>query len=180
MNDRLLIPARRWWVLLLRGVVAIAVGVAAFAWPGLTIAILILLFGAFILFDGITAIIDAIRYRDTVQNWWLWLLVGVLGVVVGLMTLSWPGLTSVVLIGFIAAWSILGGILRIVAAIELRKQVKGEWLLILSGTLSVLFGVAIIAVPHAGILSIAWLIGFWAIAFGTLFVLLAFRLKSQN
>jgi uncharacterized membrane protein HdeD (DUF308 family) len=180
MNDRLLIPARLWWVLLLRGVVAIAVGVAAFAWPGLTIAILILLFGAFILFDGITAVIDAIRYRDTVQNWWLWLLDGVLGVVVGLMTLSWPGLTSVVLIWFIAAWSILGGILRIVAAIELRKQVKGEWLLILSGALSVLFGVAIIAVPHAGILSIAWLIGFWAIAFGTLFVLLAFRLKSQN
>lgn len=180
MNDHLLIPSRNWWVLLLRGLVAIAAGVAAFVWSGLTIAVLVMLFGAFILFDGITAVIDAIRYRNNVQKWWLWLLDGVLGVVVGLMTLSWPGLTAVVLIWFIAFWSILGGLLRIMAAIQLRKMIEGEWLLILSGVLSVLFGLAIIAVPHAGILSIAWLIGFWAIAFGVLFVLLAFRLRPET
>lgn len=80
----------------------------------------------------------------------------------------------------VAVWAILGGALRIFAAIQLRKQIEGEWILIVSGLLSIAFGVAIIALPHAGLVSIAWIIGFWALAFGVLFVLLAFRLRKAT
>lgn len=171
--------ARNWWVLLLRGIAAIIFGIAAFAWPGLTISVLILIFGAFVLFDGVSGVIDAIRFRDERPNWGLWLLEGILGVVVGLAMLLMPGLTAIFMIGLIAAWSIIGGVLRIIAAIQLRREIEGEWFLILSGVLSVLFGIAILVLPTAGLLSIAWLIGFWAIAIGVLFILLAFRLRKR-
>lgn len=180
MQDAMNFLSRNWWLLLLRGIAAIAFGLATFAWPGLTLSVLIMFFGAYILFDGIVGVIDALRYRDGVDNWWFWLLESILGVVVGLLTLLMPGVTAFVLLVFIAAWSILGGLFRIIAAIQLRKKIDGEWLMVLSGLLSVLFGVAIIALPHAGLVSIAWLIGFWAIAFGILFVLLAFKLRKAG
>ncbi len=178
MDNTLDFLARNWWILLMRGIAAILFGIAAFAWPGLTLSVLVIIFGAYILADGLIGVIDAIRYRDQMDNWWFWLLEGVLGIVVGVLTLFMPGITALILLGFVAAWSILGGILRIVAAIQLRKKIKGEWFMILSGVLSILFGVAIIALPHAGLLSIAWIIGFWAIAIGVVFVLLAFRLRN--
>lgn len=180
MDTPLTFLARNWWVVLARGVVAILFGLAAFAWPGLTVAALILMLGAFVLADGIIGTIDAIRYRNEMENWWFWLLDGIVGIIAGALMLFMPGITAVLLLGFVAAWAVLGGILRIVAAIQLRKKIEGEWFMIASGALSIVFGVALIAVPNAGLMSIAWLIGFWAIAFGVLFVLLSFRLRTAG
>ncbi|MCX7564991.1 HdeD family acid-resistance protein [Sulfitobacter sp. F26169L] len=180
MENAMNFLTRNWWLLLLRGIAAILFGLATFVWPGLTISVLIIMFGAYILLDGIIGVVDALRYREGVDNWWFWLFESILGIVVGLLTLFMPGITALVLLMFVAAWSILGGVLRIVAAIQLRKKIEGEWIMVLSGVLSIVFGVAIIALPHAGLVSIAWLIGFWAIAFGILFIMLAFRLRKAG
>lgn len=171
---------RNWWLLLVRGIAAILFGVAAFAWPGATVAILVIMFGAYVLIDGIFGIVDSIRYRDRLNRWWLWLLDGVLGVVVGALTLFMPGVTAVVLLMFIAAWAIVGGVLRIIAAIQLRREIEGEWLLGLGGALSILFGILLIVMPGAGIMSLVWLIAIWAITFGVLFIVLAFQLRKAG
>ena len=168
---------RNWWVPLVRGIAAILFGIAAFVWPGLTVAALVLLFGAYVLVDGVFGVIDSIRYRNRIANWGWWLLDGVLGIVVGALTLFMPGVSAFVLLMFIAGWAIVGGVLRIVAAIQLRKRIEGEWLLVLSGVLSVLFGVLLVVLPGAGILSLVWLIGFWAVLFGVTLIALAFRLR---
>lgn len=180
MDDLMSFLSRNWWLLLLRGVLAILFGVAAFVWPGLTVAILVMFFGAYILLDGIVGVVDSIRYRAQIKNWWLWLLEGVLGVVVGGLTLLMPGVTAFVLLMFVAAWAIVGGILRIIAAIELRKKIEGEWLMALGGVISVLFGIALVVLPSAGILSLIWLIGLWAVLIGVILVVLAFRLRRAG
>lgn len=178
MEDALKLMARNWWILLVRGLAAILFGITAIVWPALSLSVMVMLFGAYILVDGVFSMFDAIRARNSVDNWWLWLLEGLLGVAMGLLTLFMPGITALLLLAFVAVWSILGGVLRIATAIQLRKKIQGEWVLIFSGVLSILFGIAIVALPHAGLVSIAWLIGFWAIVFGVVFVLLAFRLRK--
>ena len=180
MDTYLTFLERNWWFLLIRGIAAIIFGIAAFAWPGMSIALLVMVFGAYVLVDGVMGVIDSIRYRDRLSNWWLWLLEGVLGVAVGLLTLLMPGVTAYLLVIFIAAWSIIGGILRIVAAINLRKEIEIEWFLALGGAVSVLFGVLLMVVPAAGSLSLGWLIGMWAVLLGALFVMLAFRLRAAG
>lgn len=178
---------RRWWLLLVRGIAAILFGIAAilfgiaaFAWPGLTLAMLVLLLGAYALVDGVFGVADSIRYRDRIDNWGLWLLEGILGVAVGVLTLLMPGISAFVLLMVVAGWAIAGGVLRIVAAIQLRKRIEGEWLLALSGALLALFGILLVVAPVAGILSLAWLIGAWAIVFGIVLVVLAFRLRGAG
>lgn len=171
---------RNWWLLLVRGVAAILFGVAAFAWPGLTAAMLVLIFGAYVLIDGIFGVVDSIRYRNRLDHWWLWLLDGLLGVGVGALMLILPGISAFVLLMFIAGWAIVGGILRIIAAINLRREIKGEWFLALGGVLSILFGGLLIVMPGAGIVSLVWLIGLWAVTFGLLFIMLAFRLRKAG
>lgn len=168
---------RNWWVPLVRGLLAILFGVLAFLWPGLTLSVLVIFFGAYALVDGVFAIVSAIRYRDRLERWWLWLIEGLLGVVVGVLTFLWPGLTAFVLLAFIAAWAIVTGTLEIVAAVELRKVIRGEWVLALSGALSIAFGVLLFVWPGPGLLSLAWLIGLYAVLFGIAFVALAFRLR---
>lgn len=180
MNELTQMLSRYWWVLAIRGVGAILFGIAAIIWPGLTLSVLVMFFGAFLLFDGVIGIVDSIRYRAAQSNWWLLLIEGLLGVVIGAITLIMPGVTAYLLLMFVAVWSILGGILRIGAAIRLRDHIQGEWYLAAGGILSILFGGLLIVLPQAGILSLAWLIGFWAIAFGVLFILLAFRLRKAG
>ena len=180
MNDLNSMLSPYWWVLAIRGAGAIAFGVLAVMWPDLTLSLMVMLFGAYILFDGIIGIVDSIRYRSALDNWWLLLVEGIMGLIIGAVTLLMPGITAYLLVLFVATWAILGGILRIVAAIRLRDHIKGEWMLAAGGVLSVLFGALLILAPHAGIVSIAWLIGFWAFAFGVLFVLLGLRLRAAG
>lgn len=167
--------ARDWWVLALRGVIAVLFGIMAFVWPALTLAVLILLWGAFALVEGILAVVAGTRER-----WGSMVLLGVLGIAAGLIALFRPGLTAVALLAVVAAWAILRGAFEIVAAIRLRRELTHEWLLILSGAISIAFGVLVMLFPGAGAISIVWLIGIWAVVTGALLLLLAFRLRRLN
>jgi uncharacterized membrane protein HdeD (DUF308 family) len=171
---------RNWWALALRGVAAILFGILAFAWPGITLFVLVLFFGAYMLVDGIFAIVAAVRAAGEEDRWWLLLIEGILGVLAGLVAFFWPGLTALALLYFIAAWAIVTGIMEIVAAIRLRQEIEGEWALGLSGLLSVIFGILLVVLPApAGLLSLVWLVGAYAVATGVLLLILAFRVRSE-
>jgi uncharacterized membrane protein HdeD (DUF308 family) len=170
--------ARNWWLLLLRGIAAIVFGILAFAWPGLTLLTLILLYGAFALTDGVIAIIAAITGGAPGGRWWL-ALVGVLGIAVGVLTFMLPGMTALILLFTMAGWAVAIGVLQIVGAIRLRKEIDNEWFLILSGAISVLFGLAVMFKPGAGALALVWVIGAYAIIAGALYIGLALRLKKR-
>ena len=171
--------AKNWWLLLLRGIAAIIFGVLAFAWPGLTLLTLILFYGAFALVDGVLAIIAAITGGAPAPRWWL-AIVGLLGIAAGLLTFLMPGLSALVLLFFIAGWAIATGVLQIIGAIQLRKEIDNEWLLILGGVISVLFGVGMMLAPGAGALALVWVIGTYAVIMGVVFVALALRLKKHT
>ena len=173
--------SRNWWALALRGLAAIIFGILAFVWPGITLWALILLFGAYMLVDGVFAIVAAARVAGEAARWWLLLVEGILGVLAGIVAFVWPDLTALALLYFVAAWAIVTGIFEIVGAIRLRREIEGEWALILGGALSVLFGVLLVAVgPGVGLLSLVWLIGVYAVAFGVLLLILAFRVRNER
>lgn len=167
-----------WWLLLLRGLAAVAFGVLAFFWPGLTLEVLVLLWGAYTLADGILALWAAVAARggDTGTRWWL-ALAGVVGIFAGLVAFFYTGITALVLLMFIAAWAIVIGAILIWGAIELRKVLDDAWLLALDGVLAIAFGVFLVARPGAGALAVVWMIGGFAVVFGIIQIVLAFRLK---
>lgn len=170
--------SRNWWTLALRGVLAAALGIAAFTWPGPTLFAFTILFAAYAITDGVFALAAAIVGRPMGRLWWALLAEGLLGIAAGVLTLAWPGLTALAMVYLIAAWAIATGVMEIVAAINLRKEIKGEWLLALSGLLSVGFGLAMALWPASGALAMMWLIGAYAVGFGILMIVLAFRLRS--
>ena len=170
--------ARNWWLLALRGVLAIIFGVLAFIWPGTTLIVLVLMFGAYALVEGIFTIILAFSDQKGKQRWWVMLIEGLVGVAAGIITFLWPGISALALLFVIAAWAIVTGILEIVAAVRLRREIEGEWLLAISGIASIIFGVLMVIWPGAGALAVIWLIGSYAIIFGVLFLFLAFRLRN--
>jgi uncharacterized membrane protein HdeD (DUF308 family) len=169
---------QNWWVIVLRGVCAILFGLAAFMWPGITLAALILLYGAYALVDGVLEVVWAFMKRRTGPFPWGLLLSGLASIVVGVMTFMWPALTALVLLYFIAAWAIIHGVFEIIAAFHLRKELENEWLLALSGILAVLFGILLIAAPGAGALALLWWIGAFAVLIGIVMVILGFKLKG--
>ncbi|MEA2870364.1 MAG: hypothetical protein QOH67_340 [Hyphomicrobiales bacterium] len=171
--------ARYWWLILLRGIAAIIFGVLAFIWPGITLAVLVLFWGAFALVDGILALAHAIMGGNVGSRWWL-ALIGVLGIIVGLLTFLMPGVTALVLLVFIASWAIVLGIFQIAGAIRLRKEIDNEWTLILGGVISVLFGVIMLVAPGAGAIGLIWAIASFAIVFGILLVMAALKLKNHQ
>jgi uncharacterized membrane protein HdeD (DUF308 family) len=172
--------ARHWWAVGLRGLAAIIFGILALVVPNITIIVLIAFFGAYALVDGVIAIYLAIRDRANNHNWG-WLLVeGIAGVLIGIVTFRWPGVTAIVLLAFIAAWAIITGIMEIFQAIELRRVITNEWLLILSGAASVIFGLILIIFPGTGALALVVVIGIYAIIFGILLLVLAWRLRGMQ
>jgi uncharacterized membrane protein HdeD (DUF308 family) len=171
--------ADNWWLLLLRGLAAIAFGVLAFFWPGITLISLTWLWGAYALADGIIALWAAFNAQggDAGPRWWLGLS-GVVSIIAGMLAFYYTGTTTLVLLMFIAVWAIIIGVLQIWGAIALRSVVPNEWLLILNGVLSIAFGVILMAQPSAGALAFVWMIAWYAIVFGVLYIGLALRLKS--
>jgi uncharacterized membrane protein HdeD (DUF308 family) len=170
--------ATNWWALLLRGIAAVLFGLAALFWPGLTLFVLIVFFGAYALVDGILAIVAGIRGSEGRR--WLLLAEGVLGVLAGLITFFWPGMTALFLLFVISAWAIFTGLLKVVMAIFFRREVENAWLMGLSGVLSVLFGVVLAVLPGAGLLSLVWLIGIYALIVGVVLIVLGFRMRGQH
>jgi uncharacterized membrane protein HdeD (DUF308 family) len=170
--------SQNWGWIELRGVAAVIFGVLAFAWPGITLVVLTLFFGAYVLTDGIFALMAAYRRREGRRPVWPLVLVGLLGVAAGATTFLWPEMTALLLLMFIAVWALFIGIFQIAAAIRLRKEIDNEWMLGASGALSVLFGVLMIANPGAGAVALAWMIGAYSIVFGVLLIALGVRLKK--
>ena len=169
---------QNWWMFAVRGVAAVIFGVLALIWPGQTLQALVLVFGAFALVDGIFAVIAGIAARGYFDRWWAVLLEGVAGVVIGLLTFFWPSITALVLLYFIAAWALITGIFEIVAAIQFRRVISNEWMYILGGLLSIVFGVLLFVFPGAGAVSLVWMIGIYAIVFGISEIIFAFRLRG--
>ena len=170
--------AKYWWVFLLRGIFGVLFGVLAFVLPGLTLATLVLVWGAYAFADGIFSLWSAASGSAHGDDRWLVGLQGIIGLAAGIITLIMPGATAIGLLIAIAAWSLVVGVLQIAAAIKLRKEIEGEFWLILSGLISIAFGVFLVARPGAGALSVLWVIATYAIVFGAILIVLAFRVRS--
>jgi uncharacterized membrane protein HdeD (DUF308 family) len=174
--------SRFWWLLLLRGVLAILFGVAAFAWPGLTLVTLVMFFAAYSFVDGVVDVAHAVGHRKEVEHWGLLLIEGLVGIAFGVLAFVAPGLTTlvggVIVALYIAAWAVITGVLRIIMSIRLCKEIEGEWLLGFSGVISILFGLIIMARPIAGVMALVWVIGAWAIVLGIALILFAFKVRK--
>ena len=177
----LIVLARSWQSLALRGLAAVLFGLLTLVWPDVTLLVLVTLFGAYALVDGVAALVAAFRgppearaHRGTL------VLEGLLSVAAGIVAFVWPDITALALLYLIAAWAVVTGILEIVAAVALRRELENEWFLGLMGAASVLFGVLLFARPGAGALTVTWLIGAYAVAFGALLLALAWRLRRET
>ncbi|HEY6335979.1 MAG TPA: HdeD family acid-resistance protein [Alphaproteobacteria bacterium] len=170
--------AKNWWALALRGAAAVLFGILALLWPGLTLDVLILVFGAYALVDGIFAIVAAVRAAGRHERWGAPLLEGIVSILAGVIAVVAPLAAAFGFFLLFVAWTILTGVLEIVAAAKLRREIKGEWLLIVSGVLSILLGIFFAAYPGIAIVTMVWCIGIYAILFGILLLVLAFRLRK--
>ena len=173
--------SQQWWMFLVRGVAAIVFGVLAIVWPGPTIAVLTMLFGAYVMVDGI-AMLVALARGDALARRHAWAVgaMGVLGIVAGIVTFAWPGLTAVSLLSLVALWAIAMGTMQVVAAITLRRAIDGEVWMILGGIASIAFGVLLIAFPGEGLIALTWLVAIWAIVFGVSNLSIAQRLRGLD
>jgi len=169
---------RHWWVPVLRGVAAIIFGIIAFTHPVMAAATLVLFFGAWVLVDGIFRVIGAITHHASDKEWGFDLVIGVVGIIIGLLTFHAPQITALALIIYIAAWALMIGAAEISTAIKLRREIKGEWFLILMGLLSIAFAALLLWNPLAGAAALIWIIAWYAVIFGVLGIFLGFRLRS--
>ena len=172
--------SKNWWLIALRGVLAVIFGILAFIWPELTIGALVILFGVYAILDGAAALVSAISDRTTNSHWWILLIEGLAGIGIGTATFFWPGITAFVLLILIATWAIVTGVMEIIAAFRLREELDGEWALGLGGLASIIFGVLALINPGAGALAIIWFIGAYAILFGGLLIYLGFNLRQTD
>ena len=173
--------ARNWWVFAVRGIAAIAFGVLAFAWPTLTIAVLVALFGAYALVDGVSLLISLVRGDPNARRHaWAVGIMGVVGIIAGIVAFLVPGLTALSLLYVVAFWSIVIGIFQVVAAIRLRREIEGELWLAIGGVIAILFGLYLAIFPGSGLLSLVALVAIWSIIFGISSLLLAFRLREHR
>ena len=169
---------RHWWVPVIRGIAAIVFGIIAFVYPGLTIATLVLFFGAWVLIDGIFRVIGAIGHRGSDPDWGWQIVIGIVGIIVGLLTFHAPQITALALVIYIAAWALMIGATEIAFAIKVRREIKGEWFLILMGLASVIFAILLLWNPIAGAAAVIWLIAWYAVVLGILAIFFGFRLRT--
>lgn len=170
------ITTRTWSELLLRGLVNVLFGVLAFIWPKMTILILVLLFGAYALIEGVMAFIEALRRRY--EHWQFVMFGGIISIIIGILILFWPEITALILVYLIAARAIIMGIMEFVAAARMPQVIRGKWLLIFGGIISVAFGLIIFIRPATGIIAIIWLIALYLTLFGLLNITAALMLRK--
>jgi uncharacterized membrane protein HdeD (DUF308 family) len=171
---------RGWWLFLVRGLLALAVGLIAIFDPGATLAALILLLGAFFIVDGVFAVIKAFGVMRSDRSWWLLLLSGVVSVIAGFVVFAWPGLTALTLGYLVGFWAMFTGIFEIMVAISLRRVIRGEWLYVLFGAISIVFGIYVAFVPGLGLAYLTLLIAIYGFVAGFSLIAAAFRLRSAN
>ena len=172
------ILSRYWWTTLLRGVAWICFGLVVLAWPGISLVSLALLFGVVAFADGLGNVAAAIGGRRESETWWVLLVAGVLGICAGIITFINPGVTAVTLLFLIALWAIATGFLEVVTAVELRKDIEGEFWIGLGGLISIAFGVFLLARPELGALAVLWVIAVYAIGFGAIEIVHAFEARA--
>src|SRR5213078_4138142 len=169
---------RHWWVPVIRGIAAIVFGIIAFAYPGLTVATLVLFFGAWVLIDGVFRVVGAIDGRASDPEWGFHLIIGIIGIIIGFLTFRAPLITALALIIYIAAWALMIGATEIAFAIKLRREIKGEWLLILMGLASIIFAILLLWNPVLGAATLIWIMAWYAVIFGVLGIIFGVRLRS--
>jgi len=168
-----------WLVLLVRGILAILFGIVALVWPSWTILALIYVFVAYALIDGVMALVNAIQDRSTSSEYWSLVLIrGIIGIIIGLLVFFWPGLTALVLFTLIGIWAVVIGIFELLAAFVLPGDLRLEWTFVLGGILSIILGVIFIRHPVAAMLSLVWVLGIFAVAYGLVQIVHAFRYRS--
>lgn len=172
--------AANWWVVLVRGIFAVLMGILAIMLPGITLMSLLFVYGVFAISDGITAIWIGLKARHDRRIWWEMVAGGGLAILAGLIAALWPGLTAMVFVVLIGIFAIIRGIVEIVAAIQLRKVIDDEWMLIVSGVISLLFGLILVAKPGEGAIAMVLLIGAFMIAIGAMMIGLAMRLRHLS
>ena len=170
---------RAWWVLALRGAAAILFGVLALAWPGLTLLTLIYLFAAYALIAGCASVAGALRHRQTEDEWWVPMLLGLVSIGAGIVAVRNPALTTLLLVLLIGANALVAGVLDLVAATRLRQAVSDEWLLVLSGLASIVFGAVVFGFPAAGALTLVWMVSLYAVVAGALWLTLSLRMRAR-
>lgn len=170
---------KRWWVFALRGLIAVALGIIALVNPGIALLTLIIIFGIYSFVDGLFDVIISISNRKDNEKWWALLIAGIASVVIGVISLTNPSITGIALVYLIAAKALINGVLEIAAAIELRHFIEGEWMMVISGILSILFGIVLFASPNQGALAMLWVIGIFAIVIGIWLIIFAFHLRSK-
>jgi uncharacterized membrane protein HdeD (DUF308 family) len=171
---------RHWWVLALRGVLAILFGLIALVWPDITLMALVRLFGAYAFVDGIFSLMTAASAADGHERWGALLLEALVGMEAGISAFVWPGMAALALRYLMAGWALATGTLKIAAAVQLRQLIAGEWVLGVSGVLTVLLGTLLAVSPGAGLLAWVWMVGSYAVLFGMLLLALAFRLRHLS
>jgi len=174
------IYGKYWWSFLVRGIMATLFGVVAIVLPGVTMEILAVLLAAFLIVDGLFSFIASFQVRRMQISWGPLLFEGVAGMALGLFTFIWPGLTVLAIVLVIGLWAMLTGVLEIIAGVKLRNEIQGEWLLVSSGVLSLLFSVILLTSPGVGAVAIAWMIGVYALVFGVSLIFLGIRLRKHN
>lgn len=177
-NHMLDVLARNWWTFLVRGIAAIIFGFLAIALPLSTLVVLVLFYGAYALVDGVFALIGAVRAAKEHERWGWLALEGVAGLAAAGVTFFYPSITALVLLYIIALWAILTGVLEIATAVRFGKEIQGEWALWFGGIVSILFGTLLVVRPGAGALAVVWLIGVYAVVFGLINTIIAFRLRD--
>jgi uncharacterized membrane protein HdeD (DUF308 family) len=170
--------SRYWWTTLIRGVIWVLFGIVAFTRPGISLLTLTLLFGGFAFIDGIAHVVSAFGGRRENERWWVLLLTGLAGVLVGVLTFMNPGMTALALLFVIAVWAMATGFLEIVAAIRLRHEIRGEGWLVLAGLVSIAFGASLLFRPLTGALAVIWVIGAYAVVLGIVLIVLSFRARG--
>jgi uncharacterized membrane protein HdeD (DUF308 family) len=170
--------AEHWWLFVVRGLIAIILGVISIFFPGITLGALVFLFGAYALIDGVMNLMSARRSSRIAEPWALHALIGIAGVAAAVITVMWPAITAIALVSIVAAWALITGVFEIVAAVRLRKEISGEWLMALSGIASIVFGFLLITFPIAGAFAIAVAVGVYLIFFGVVLIGLGLRLRG--
>jgi uncharacterized membrane protein HdeD (DUF308 family) len=168
--------SRSWWPLLVRGIAAVLFGVLALIWPKITLLVLVIFFGAYAIVSGVFELFAGFRHGARSRAWLIFS--GIIGILAGIVAFVWPGITSLALLYVIAFWAVFTGVTEIVAGIHLRKVIDNEWMFIVSGILSVIFGVLLLVWPGAGMLSLVWLIGIFAVLYGIAMIALSIRVKN--
>jgi uncharacterized membrane protein HdeD (DUF308 family) len=171
---------RNWRLVVLRGVLAILLGLAAFVWPSITWIVMVMMFGIYTLMDGLVALGTGLSRTTDSPRWWGFFGEGLISIGVAVVALIWPELTAFIIIFLIAGLAVFTGILEIVAAIRLRHEINNEWLLALGGMISIVLGVLLFIQPVAGGIAIIWTVAAYAMIFGVLLIALGFRLKNQS